>query len=75
MLGNLKEYLGANSQTYFAFVAFLQKWLVFPALVGVLTTIWNYVFHYTAEDSPADFIYAFIIMIWSIIFVTQWEHR
>ncbi len=72
MLGNLKEYLGANSQTYFAFVAFLQKWLVFPALVGVLTSILNYVFDYTAEDSPADFIYAFIIMIWSIIFVTQW---
>lgn len=71
----MKEYLGANSQTYFDFVGFLQRWLVFPALIGVVTSLYNYVFQYTAEDSPADFFYAFVIMIWSIIFVTQWEHR
>ena len=41
VLGNMKEYLGANSQSYFDFVGFLQRWLVFPALIGVLTSLYN----------------------------------
>jgi hypothetical protein len=75
MLGSLREYLSANSQTYFNFVAFLQRWLLFPTIIGLLTMVCNIVFEFTAEDSPADFIYALLIMVWSIVFVTKWEHR
>lgn len=64
--------MGANSQTYFEFVSFLQSWLVFPALVGLGTFIFNIVGDYSADDSPGDFIYALIVMIWSIIFITRW---
>jgi hypothetical protein len=71
----MREYLGANLQSYFDFVAFMQRWLIFPTIVGIITTICNIVFKFTAEDSPADFLYAFMIMVWSIVFVTQWEHR
>lgn len=75
IVGNMKEYLGANSQTYFAFVAFLQTWLVFPTVIGLVTFLYNALFEFTAEDSPADFLYAFFIMLWSIIFYTKWEHK
>jgi hypothetical protein len=75
VVGNITEYLGANSQTYFAFIAFLQKWLVIPTIIGIMTFLYNVVFEFTADDSPADFLYAFAIMIWSIVFYTQWEHR
>lgn len=64
--------MGANSQTYFAFVAFLQKWIIIPAIIGIVTFLYNVSYELTADDSPADFLYAFAVMIWSIIFVTQW---
>ena len=67
--------MGANSQTYFSFVAFLQNWLIFPTIIGILTFLYNVSFEFTAEDSPADFLYAFMIMLWSIIFYTKWEHK
>ena len=67
-------YVGANSQTYFDFVAFMQRWLVLPATIGLLTFLFNVFFEYTADDSPGDFLYAFIIMIWSVVFITKWEH-
>lgn len=75
VVGNITEYLGANSQAYFAFLAFLQKWLIIPTIIGILTFLYNVMYEFTADDSPADFLYAFAIMIWSIIFFTQWEHK
>lgn len=44
IVGNISEYVGANSQTYFAFVAFLQKWLIIPTIIGILTFVCNVMF-------------------------------
>lgn len=44
MLGNLREYLSANEQTYFSFVAFLQRWLLLPSIIGVITILCNIFF-------------------------------
>lgn len=73
IFGSIREYVGANSQTYFDFVSFLQRWLIFPAVVGVLTILFNIFFNYTADDSPGDFLYGLVIMIWSIVYITRWE--
>jgi hypothetical protein len=73
ILGSLRDYVGANSQTYFDFINFLQRWLVFPAIIGLLTIFFNIFFNYTADDSPGDFLYALVIMIWSIVYITKWE--
>jgi len=50
----------------------MQKWLIFPAVVGIITTLFNNVFEYSADDSPGDFVYSLLIMIWSIYFITSW---
>lgn len=44
VLGNMKEYLGSNLQSYFDFVGFLQRWLIFPSVIGILTSVLNTVF-------------------------------
>lgn len=72
---SIKGYVGSNSQSYFDFIDFLQKWLIIPAVVGLMTIFFNVFAGYTAEDSPGDFLYALIVMIWSIIFITKWENR
>jgi hypothetical protein len=51
----------------------MQKWLIFPMIVGLLTIGLNYFYDYDADNSPFDFIYALVIMLWSILFITRWE--
>lgn len=70
--GSIRNYVGANSQSYFDFVSFLQTWLIFPAIVGLATVLFNIFGNYTADDSPGDFLYALVVMIWSIVFITKW---
>jgi hypothetical protein len=50
----------------------MQKWLIFPVIIGLMTTFFNIAFEYTADDSPGDFVYALFIMVWSIFFITKW---
>lgn len=73
ILESIRDYAGANGQTYFEFVGFMQKWLIFPTIIGLLTVAANSYFEYTADNSPLDFFYALFIMIWSILFITRWE--
>lgn len=44
IFGSLKNYLGPNIDCYFDFVSFLQIWLVFPMIIGLLTAAVNYYF-------------------------------
>ena len=37
ILHSLKDYLGPNLDCYFDFVSFMQKWLWFPLVVGLIT--------------------------------------
>ena len=73
IFGSLKDYLGPNIDCYFDFVTFFQKWLWFPLLVGLLTALVNYSLEYTVDNSPVDFLYAWAVMVWSILFITRWE--
>lgn len=73
IVGSLYDNVGPNVDCYFEFVSFLQKWLVFPMIVGLLAIALNSAFGYTVDNSPFDFIYALIIMLWSILFITRWE--
>ena len=72
---SVKDYVGSNDEIYFEFVSFMQKWLVFPAIIGLITTFFNYCFDFSADDSPGDFVYSLLIMIWSIYFITSWENE
>lgn len=75
IVDSVRRYVGANSQTYFDFVSFLQSWLILPAIVGLATVLFNILGNYTADDSPGDFLYGLVVMIWSIVFITRWEKK
>jgi hypothetical protein len=51
----------------------MQSWLYFPAIVGILTIAYNSYYKYTADDSPMDSIYALIVVLWGVFFVSRWE--
>lgn len=44
ILNSLRSYVGPNTECYFDFVSFLQTWLVFPMIVGLLAIILNYLY-------------------------------
>lgn len=69
---SIRSYVGANSETYFDFVAFMQSWLIFPAIIGLATVLFNLLGDYTADDSPGDFLYGLMVMVWSIVFISKW---
>lgn len=73
IFGSLKNYLGPNIDCYFDFVSFMQVWLVFPMIIGILTFAINNYYQYTVQNSPVDFFYALFVMVWSILFITKWE--
>jgi hypothetical protein len=75
IFGSVKDYSGPNAEIYFDFVTFMQKWLIFPMIIGLLTVAINIYFSFTVDNSPVDFIYAIMIMVWSIFFITKWEQR
>jgi len=69
---SIKQYLGSNVEVYFDFIKFMQRWLWLPAVVGLLTIFCNQYYNYTADDSPMDSVYALVIVLWGVCFVSQW---
>ena len=50
----------------------MQKWLIFPAIIGLVTFLFNYMYEFTADDCAGDFVYSLLVMVWSIYFITSW---
>ena len=70
---SVRDYLGGNVEVYFEFIRFLQRWLVPPAIFGLITIMCNSVYNFTADNSPMDSIYALFVVLWGVFFVSQWE--
>lgn len=51
----------------------MQRYLWLPILAGILTILFNRTMKYTVDNSPADTLYSFVILFWSIVFVSKWD--
>lgn len=71
--GSVEKYVGVDVEVYFDLIRFMQRWLWIPILAGVLTIACNRSMAYSVDNSPADSIYSFVILFWSITFVSKWE--
>lgn len=71
----VKEYLGSNVEVYFELIRWMQGWLLWPALAGILTIAYNQWHSYTADDSPMDSLYALFVVLWGVFFISKWEHH
>ena len=71
---HIADYFGNNIAIYFKFMAFYTKWLIIPAIFGVLRQI--ILIFDPNEDIIAfelDSIYCIMIVIWATMFIKKWR--
>lgn len=74
----IRDYFGEKIAIYFSFLTFYSKYKLIMAIIGVIIFILHKTFLGTADALAykwTTFIYALLILIWSIIFSEQWKRR
>lgn len=71
----IKKYLGEHSSLYFFFLTYLQKWTIYPAIIGVLVFLMNNIFNLSVETSPFDSLFSLFMIVWGALFVAFWEKK
>lgn len=71
----IKSYFGEHVSVYFKFLAYLQKWLLVPTLVGVFIFLLGLVSNTSVTSSPYESFYSIFIIIWGNLFLVFWEKR
>lgn len=74
-IDSIRGYLGEQSAIYFTFLKYMQKWLLLPALIGVLVALFNKIFHESVDDSPFESIYSGFMVLWGACFTVFWQKR
>jgi hypothetical protein len=79
-LNYLKMYYGEKFAFEFAFLIHYQAWLVFPAVGGIIVTMYQAYLLNTlglekAIDSSVNGLFGIFICIWSTFFIESWKTK
>jgi len=74
-LDHVRSYLGEQIGFYFAWLSFYTKWLIFPAIVGLICFIGNFAVAPDTLDSFFVPIYCVILGLWVTLFMEAWKRR
>lgn len=74
-IGFLNSYYGEKVSFYYRFLDFLQKWLILPAIIGVVAGLLNIVFADKINDSPFVSVYSFFVIFWASLFLSFWARE
>ncbi|EAR92115.2 calcium-activated chloride channel protein (macronuclear) [Tetrahymena thermophila SB210] len=69
---SIEDYYGENISSYFEFLDFYQKWLLYPAILGLITYVLSNKF-FTKQYLYFYFFYTVFICIWSSLFYIFWK--
>eukprot|EP01119_Soliformovum_irregulare_P021006 TRINITY_DN688_c0_g1_i1.p1 TRINITY_DN688_c0_g1~~TRINITY_DN688_c0_g1_i1.p1 ORF type:complete len:694 (+),score=219.85 TRINITY_DN688_c0_g1_i1:123-2204(+) len=68
----VKKYYGEYITMYFAWLQHYTRWLVIPAIPGVILGIVGFILGF---DNPTVPFYSFFIAIWATIYLESWKRR
>jgi len=81
-LEEARQYYGERIAFYFAFSETLSWWLIFPGLLGIVTTLFQRIYWYDPRvEQPSrirvgfDILYAGSIAIWGTLVLERWKRR
>ncbi|KAL4479988.1 hypothetical protein ABPG74_020504 [Tetrahymena malaccensis] len=69
---SIEDYYGENISSYFEFLDFYQKWLLYPAILGLITYALSNKF-FPKQYLYFYFFYTVFICIWSSLFYIYWK--
>jgi len=72
-LGDVRSYFGEPVAFYFGFLMFYLRWLIAPAIIGLIFFIEQ--LGLDKLDVPAIQIMSFFIIIWAVAFVDYWKRQ
>jgi len=64
-------YFGPKVAIYFAFLGMYTRWLIFPAVLGIVLNVTNQ----GAMEPAVPPIYAMIVVVWAVVFLQFWRRR
>jgi hypothetical protein len=71
----IKKYFGESTAIYFYFLDFLNKYLLFAGIVGLIVFVLNKIFHENVLTSPYESIFSAFMIFWMAAFTASWEKR
>lgn len=71
----LAGYLGPNAAIYFVWMNSFSRWLLVPAVVGIMTFVRRQVVGISLDDDPFVPLYSLIVVFWSVAFVACWSRE
>jgi len=77
-LDEIRDYYGEEIAFYFAWMAFLTKWLLIPGIFGVITMVQRWWRQDTIDEDEYTPFYGLLCFLWAIVYSRFWqrhEHR
>lgn len=74
-INSMTDYFGQNVSIYFLFMQFYTKWLIVPAIFGIVR---QFLIMFDEEEfmtAELDTIYSIMIIIWATLFVKYWRRK
>ena len=74
-LPSLANYFGENVAFYFEFMNHYRKWLIIPAIAGLIVTYIDETTHQDTNHSPMESLFSILVLFWATLFMIFWERR
>jgi anoctamin-10 len=71
----IREYYGEEVAFYFAWMGILTKWLCFPALFGLLATVYRWYRKDSIMSDEYTPFYGLMTFLWSVLFLKWWRRH
>lgn len=68
----IRDYYGEEIAIYFEWMNFFLRWMIGPAILGLVSWILNQ-FFFDPEKSPLNAFFAIFMSIWSALFAINWR--
>ncbi|KAI9337820.1 calcium-activated chloride channel-domain-containing protein [Obelidium mucronatum] len=75
---HIRNYFGEYAAMYFAYLGFYAVWLIAPAIVGLVVSIYSFATSPVIGkyfDNELTIPFSFFMSVWSVLFLRFWKRR
>jgi hypothetical protein len=72
-VSHIRSYYGEEVAIYYEWMNFFLRWMMIPALLGLVVRVFNTFFFEDTGHSPLNALFSIIISIWAALFAINWK--